>query len=196
MKIPMPAAILAGGASRRMGVSKAELPWGGTTLLEYQTARLAELFEEVFVIGKEDSRFAVGSAHLLKDRLPQTAPIHGLVRALEEIEDRVFVLAVDLPALSADVIREISRRGLETRAPALLPEANGILQPLAAVWRRGILPLAREQVARGELSLHGLAETAGTEVLREEQWRAFDPSGNSFANVNTLEQYLAARERA
>ncbi len=196
MKIPMPAAVLAGGASRRMGVSKAELPWGGTTLLAYQTARLVELFAEVFVVGKEDSRFTVGSVRILRDRLPQAAPIHGLVRALEEIEDRVFVLAVDLPALSAEVIREIARRGLETGVPAFLPEASGVLQPLAAVWRRGILPLARERVARGELSLHELAEAAGAEVLREEEWRALDPSGNSFANVNTLEQYLTARERA
>lgn len=179
-----------------MGVSKAELPWGGTTLLAFQTARLAELFDEVFVVGKEDSRFAAGSARILRDRLPEAAPIHGLLRALEEIEDHVFILAVDLPALSAEVIREIARRGLETGAPALLPEAGGILQPLAAVWRRGILSLARERVTRGELSLHGLAEAAVAEVLREEQWRALDPSGNSFANVNTLEQYLTARERA
>jgi len=196
MKIPMPAAVLAGGASLRMGVSKAELPWGGATLLEHQVERLSGLFVEVFVVGKEDSRLDIGPARILRDGSPQTATIHGLVRALEEADDHIFVLAVDLPALSAEVIREIARRGLETGAPALLPEANGVLQPLAAVWRRGILPLARERISRGELSLHRLAEAAGADVLREEGWRALDPSGNSFANVNTLEQYLAARERA
>ena len=46
-KIPMPAAVLAGGASRRMGRSKAALPYGAGTLLEFQTGRLADLFEEV-----------------------------------------------------------------------------------------------------------------------------------------------------
>ncbi|MGH9317806.1 MAG: molybdenum cofactor guanylyltransferase [Thermoanaerobaculia bacterium] len=196
MKIPMPAAVLAGGASRRMGVSKTALPWGGMTLLEHQTGRLAELFTEVFVVGKEDSRFEAGPARILWDRSPQAAPIHGLVRALEETKDHLFALALDLPALSADLIREIARRGLETRAPALLPEDKGVLQPLAAVWRRGILPLARDRIARGELSLHGLAQAAGAEILRQEQWRALDSSGNSFANLNTFEEYLAARERA
>jgi molybdopterin-guanine dinucleotide biosynthesis protein A len=71
-----------------------------------------------------------------------------------------------------------------------------VLQPLAAVWRREVLPAARERLARGELSLHGLAREVGADVIAEEEWRSADPSGNSFANVNTLEQYVALRERA
>jgi molybdopterin-guanine dinucleotide biosynthesis protein A len=67
---------------------------------------------------------------------------------------------------------------------------------LAAVWRKSILPIALARIARGELSLHGLAHEIGAEVLAEEEWRAADPSGNSFANLNTIEQYNAARERA
>jgi len=41
-----------------------------------------------------------------------------------------------------------------------------------------------------------LAQAAGAEILEEADWRPLDPSGNSFANVNTLEEYVAARERA
>ena len=51
-------------------------------------------------------------------------------------------------------------------------------------------------MARRELSLHGLAQEVGAEVIAEEEWRRADPSGNSFANANTLEQYVALRERA
>ncbi len=196
MKIPMPAAVLAGGASRRMGVSKAALPWGGLTLLAYQTARLAELFEEVFVVAKKEPGFGVGSARVVFDRVPDRAPVYGLLRALEEMPDRVFVLAVDLPVLTPEVIRAIARAGLESSAPALLPRASGLLQPLAAVWRREVLPIAERRLARGELSLHGLAEEAGAEVFEEELWRRLDPSGNSFASMNTFEEFLAARERA
>ena len=35
----MPAAVLAGGASRRMGAPKAALPYGAGTLAEHQTGR-------------------------------------------------------------------------------------------------------------------------------------------------------------
>ena len=191
----MPAAVLAGGASRRMGVPKAALPYGRTTLLAHQVGRLAEIFEDVFVVAKEAGFDAV-PARFVFDRTDARAPIHGLVRALEEVSDRLFVLAVDLPVVTAEVIRAIAERSLESSAPAVLPRADGRLQPLAAVWRSSVLPAARERIARSDLSLHGLAEEVGAEILGEETWKAIDPSGNSFANINTIEEYAAIRERA
>lgn len=192
----MPAAVLAGGASRRMGRPKAELPYGASTLLAFQTGRLAGIFEEVLVVAKKRPGFEAGPARVVLDGEAEHAAIHGLVRALEEAADRIFVLAVDLPALAAPVIRGIAARSLEGDAPAVLPRADGRLQPLAGVWRRAVLPLARRRIGAGELSLHGLAEEAGAEVFEESAWRALDPSGNAFENLNTLERYAALRERA
>jgi molybdopterin-guanine dinucleotide biosynthesis protein A len=196
VKIAMPAAVLVGGASRRMGVPKATLPYGRTTLLAHQAQRLSEIFEDVLVVAKEGSGFDAGPARLVFDRSSVRAPIHGLVRALEEVSDRVFILAVDLPVVTAEVIRAIAQRSLASSAPAVLPAADGRLQPLAAVWRASVLPAARERIARGDLSLHGLAGEVGAEIVPEEAWRAIDPSGNSFANINTIEEYAAIRERA
>jgi molybdenum cofactor guanylyltransferase len=196
MKLPMPAAVLAGGASRRMGVPKASLPYGRTTLLAHQTARLSEIFEEVFAVAKETPAFDVGPARLLLDRCPEHAAIHGLVRALEEARDSVFVLAVDLPLVTDGVIRAVAGRGLAGGAPAVVPRAGSLLQPLAAVWRREALPAAAARVRRGEMSLRGLAEEIGAEIFAEEAWRPFDPSGNSFANLNTIEHYVSARGTA
>src|SRR5262249_25156455 len=110
--------------------------------------------------------------------------------------DRVFVMAIDLPLMASDLIRGIAERGAATEAPALIPEAGGRLQPLAAVWRRSALAVARQQVARGELSLHGLAGAVHAEILSEKDWKQLDPSGNSFTNLNTMADYLALRERA
>jgi len=196
VKIAMPAAVLAGGASRRMGVPKAALPYGRTTLLAHQAERLSEIFDDVFIVAKEAPGIDAGPARLVFDAGGVRAPIHGLVRALEEVSDRVFVLAVDLPVVTAEVLRAIAQRGLASPASAVLPWADGRLQPLAGVWRARVLPAARERVARGDLSLHGLAEEVGAEIFPEETWRAIDPSGNSFANLNTIEQYTAMRERA
>ena len=192
----MPAAVLAGGASRRMGVPKAALPYGRTTLLAHQAERLSEIFDNVFVVAKEAPGVDAGPARLVFDTSAVRAPIHGLVRALEEVSDRVFVLAVDLPVVTAEVLRAIAQRSLASAAAAIRPWADGRLQPLAGVWRARVLPAARERVARGDLSLHGLAEEVGAEIFPEETWRAIDPSGNSFANLNTIEQYTAMRERA
>jgi molybdopterin-guanine dinucleotide biosynthesis protein A len=179
-----------------MGVPKAALPYGRTTLLAHQTGRLSALFSEVFVVAKEAPGFDGGPARVVLDRVPDRAPIHGLVRSLEEASDRLFVLAVDLPVVTNDVIRAIAERSLAGGAAAVVPRADGRLQPLCAVWRRSVLPAALARIGRGELSLHGLAEEVGAEIVLEEVWRALDPSGNSFANINTIEEYAAIRERA
>lgn len=180
-----------------MGVPKGALPYGRTTLLAHQVGRLSEIFEEVFVVAKEEvPGLGAAAARLLLDRTGVRAPIHGLARALEEVSDRLFVLAVDLPLVTGGVLRAIAEASLGSGAAAVVPLADGRLQPLAAAWRKCVLPAARERIARGELSLHGLAEEVGAEILPEETWRAIDPSGNSFANINTIEEYAAIRERA
>lgn len=192
----MPAAVLAGGASRRMGRPKAALAYGASTLLEFQTSRLAELFEAVFVVVKTDPSFAVGPARVLFETAPEHAAIHGLIRALEEAEDRVFVLAVDQPAVHSALLRAIAARSLRGDAAAVVPRADGRLQPLAAVWRRRCLDAARARVSAGDLSLQALAREVDADVFDESEWRAIDPSGAAFANLNTLEAYAAHRERA
>jgi molybdopterin-guanine dinucleotide biosynthesis protein A len=191
----MPAAVLAGGASQRMGRSKAALPWGAGNLLEFQTGRLALLFREVFIVVKETPDFPIGPARIVLENTPDFAAIHGLARAIEEADDRIFVLAVDLPSVTHDVVREIVRRAEATSALALIPEAGGRLQPLAAVWRRAAARFARNRIARDQLSLSGLADEVGAETLPESEWRKIDPSGASFTNVNTFNDYLAHRER-
>ncbi len=196
MTLPMPAAVLAGGGSRRMGRPKASLPYGAGTLLEFQADKLAGIFESVLVVVKEPLPAAVGTARVVLDRISGTAALHGLSRALEEAADRMFVLAVDLPALTPAVIRLIAGRSLASNAAAVVPRADGRLQPLAAVWRRSVLPAIERRIAEGEPSLQELAREVGVEIVEEADWRPVDPSGFAFENLNTLEQYAAHRERA
>jgi molybdopterin-guanine dinucleotide biosynthesis protein A len=196
MTLPMPAAVLAGGASRRMGRPKPALAFGSGTLLEFQTGRLATLFEEVLVVVKEPPSFPSGPARVVLDRASDYAAIHGLVRALEEARDRIFVLGVDLPAVPAALLRAIAERAYASDAAAVIPRADGRLQPLAAVWRRSVLPVAERRIAAGGRSLQGLAREIGAEIFEESDWKAVVPSGGAFANLNTLEVYAAMRERA
>jgi molybdopterin-guanine dinucleotide biosynthesis protein A len=192
----MPAAVLAGGASRRMGAPKAALPYGQTTLAAHQTLRLAELFDPVWIVVREPPAFLFGPARVLFDDDPERSAISGLTRALGEAEDRVFVLAVDLPLLPEPVIRAIAAASLASGAAALLPETAGGLEPLAGVWRRAALPVAAERVRAGDRSLRGLAKAVGAEAFPETAWRRLDPSGNAFANLNTIQDWAIARERA
>jgi molybdopterin-guanine dinucleotide biosynthesis protein A len=198
VKIPIPAAVLAGGASRRMGAagSKAALPYGAGTLAEHQTGRLARLFESVRLVAREPPAFPVGPARLLLDTDPERSAMSGLLRALEEAEDRVLVLAVDLPLVPEAVLAELARRSLASDAPALLPDNGGEIEPLAGVWRRSALEEGRRRAAAGDRSLRDFARAVGAVRFPDAEWRALDPSGNAFANVNTIDDWIVARSRA
>ena len=196
MTVSMPAAILAGGESRRMGVAKATLPYGRGTLAQHQADRLARVFAEVWLVVREAPEYATGADCILLDSDAERSALSGLMRALEEARDRVFVLAVDLPLVPESVLGAIASRALASDAAAVLPETAGILEPLAGVWRREVLPEARRRAESGQRSLRGLAEAVRAEAFPESAWRALDPSGNAFANLNTLEDWALARDRA
>ena len=133
---------------------------------------------------------------MVLDRTAELAAIHGLARALEEARDRIFVLAVDLPALTPAVARRIAERSLSSDALAVVPRADGRLQPLAAVWRKAARPELERRIGEGKRSLRSLAAAVGAEILEEGAWRDVDPSGAAFANLNTLEEWEGHRERA
>jgi molybdopterin-guanine dinucleotide biosynthesis protein A len=192
----MPAAVLAGGASRRMGSPKAALPYGAGTLAEHQTSRLSRAFEEVWLVVRDAPGFPFGPARVLFDSDPVQSALSGVLRALEEAADRVLVLAVDLPLVPEAVLAELARRSLASDAAAVLPENAGELEPLAGVWRRSALAEGRRRAAAGERSLRDFARAVGAEALPESAWRALDPSGNAFTNVNTVDDWLVARSRA
>jgi molybdopterin-guanine dinucleotide biosynthesis protein A len=192
----MPAAVLAGGASRRMGSPKAALPYGSGSLAEHQTSRLARAFEEVWLVVRDAPEFSVGPARILFDTDPVRSALSGVLRALEETADRVLVLAVDLPLVPEPLLADLARRSLASDAPAVLPENAGGLEPLAGVWRRSALAEGRRRAAAGERSLRDFARATGAEAVPESEWRVFDPSGNAFANLNTIEEWLVARSRA
>jgi len=179
-----------------MGVPKGSLPYGSGTLAEHQIRRLAPVFSEVWLVVREQPVYAFGRARLLFDRDPERSALSGVVRALEEASDRVFVLAVDLPLAGEDLLEGIARRSLDTEAAAVLPSSEEGLEPLAGVWRRAALPEAQRRAGAGTRSLRGLAEAVGAVIIPPAEWRQWDPSGNAFENLNTVADWTVARERA
>jgi molybdopterin-guanine dinucleotide biosynthesis protein A len=192
MRLEMPAALLVGGSSRRMGRPKAELPWRGTTLAGWQAERLSRLFGEVWVVAKAGQPLPETAGRRLDESAAEPAAIFGLIRALEEAPGKIFVLGVDLPLLPDALISLIARRGAESSSRALLAEAQGRLQPLAAVWDAAILPQARARAGAGKLAMTDLARAVGVEVLPREEWADLDAEDTAFRNINTPADLAAA----
>ena len=113
----------------------------------------------------------------------EKAPIFGVARALRDASGQCFILAVDYPLITSDVLRFLRDRGG-------VPMWNGEPQLLCAVWDASLLPQIDARIAEGRFDLRGLNEQ---EIIAEAELRQrFD--GEPLMNVNTPAD-LAAAER-
>jgi molybdopterin-guanine dinucleotide biosynthesis protein A len=187
------AAVLAGGASRRMGRDKATMPVGGRPLAGLALAAAARVADRVVLVAPAghpasglaaagDDPGPVPAAALVTD--PGRGPLAALAAAFAAVDAvHVLVLAGDHPGLRAELLAHLV--GLRHRAEAVACRRGGRLEPLVAVYeRRPALAAARARLAAGDGSLRGLLADLGTLVVEEAEWRRLDPDGRSFADLD------------
>ena len=197
------ALLLAGGKSSRMGRDKSALPVNGEPLWQRQLAVLrATEPAEIFISGKCDGPYADCGVEILLDEIPDCGPLGGIATALRRCKsERLLVLAVDMPAMTADFLRALLDESQRTamgvvpsvaapvRAQARIrtsPGENdgGQLEPLAAVYPRAAFDVAEECLRAGErrlekfvrdaaaLGLLRVHEAAGDEAALFENWNS------------------------
>lgn len=176
--------LLTGGAGRRLGADKATLLLDGERLAERQAHLLREVCDPCLEVGpgasglrsiREDPAgagplvaMAAGGAALRRDG-------HG---------GGALVVAVDLPLLTADVLRFLARF---PGSGSVVPFVDGRAQPLCARYSARALEAAARLGAAGERSMKALLE-----ALEDLQWAGprmwgAVASAEAFADVDTPE---------
>jgi molybdopterin-guanine dinucleotide biosynthesis protein A len=178
------AAVLAGGASRRMGRDKATLAVGGVELASVALAAAARVADPVVLVAPEGHPARRLAAVPVTD--PGLGPLAAVAAALDALEaEHVLVLAGDHPGLRVELLAHLV--GLAAGAEAVACRRGPRLEPLVAVYRRApALALARARLAEeaGDHSLTGLLAGLRTLVVEEPRWRALDPDGRSFVDLD------------
>lgn len=185
--------MLAGGLGSRIGGDKAVVSLGGRPLVSYALGALREALGPtgpVAVVAKRDTllpALPAGVAVWIEPDEPRH-PLTGIVCALERAGGRdVLVLAVDLPLVTAGVLRGLLDAAA---APVMAARAGGRAQPLCALYAASSLPLLRAAPPGWRLN----------DIIAELGAVAVDVGdANALLNVNTLqdaqraEALLAAR---
>jgi molybdopterin-guanine dinucleotide biosynthesis protein A len=104
------------------------------------------------------------------------------MRALKDADKQAFILAVDYPLITSDVLRHLRD---DTRVPIW----DGRPQPLCAVWDVAALPRIEHRIARNQFDLRGLLDR---EMIPEPELRARF-AGEPLRNVNTPAEWEAVR---
>ena len=122
--------VLAGGQSRRMGTDKATLVVDGRRLVDRAVATLAEACDQVLVAGGTRTIDALDVEQVSDDG---SGPLAGIVAGLRRCTTPLLaVLAVDMPAASADVFRTLAARW--SGEAGVAPSVHGVAQPLHAIY--------------------------------------------------------------
>jgi molybdopterin-guanine dinucleotide biosynthesis protein A len=153
--------VLAGGASRRMGRDKATLihPGTGTTMVQRTVAVLVSRCHPVFVVAAPGQTLPdVDPAAVLRDTIPGQGPLPATAIGLRAASaagcEWAFVCAVDMPALSAQVVDELA---CHRDADAVLAW-DGREHYLAAIYRTALAGRIDALAASGERRMRALVD--------------------------------------
>jgi len=189
-----------------MGAAKADLEWHGSTLLYRAAAVLARTVDGPVVVvaapGQALPELPDGVT-VVEDPVEGLGPMQGLAAGLAAVADRAetaFVCSTDLPFLHPAYVRRVLR-ALTGDYDVALPVARGFRQPLAAAYRTRIAGLVADLLAQGNqrpgmIFKHcAVLQLDDAALLDDALLAKLDPELDSVVNVNTPEEYTAARDR-
>jgi molybdenum cofactor guanylyltransferase len=194
------ALVLCGGQSRRMGRSKAWLPFGGEVLLQRVVrlvATVADPIEVVAAPGQNLPELAANVA-ILRDTVAGRGPLQALSTGLASLPDSstfVYATATDVPFLEPRWILRLVE--LSDGQDLVIPFVGGYYHPLAALYRkRTVLPAIEALLREDRLRAGFLVEAVKTRVVGDAELRAVDPGLGTVRNLNFPEDYEQAVREA
>ena len=184
MKYSIPAILFAGGKSSRMGRDKALLPFANfPTLSEYQYRRLEKLFSEVYLSAKED-KFDF-DANIIYDTNNASSPLVGLISVFETLDvEEIFILSVDAPFVDATVVETLIKQ--KEGYDAVIARTESGKQPLCGIYKRAVLPAAKENLGQDDHRLANLLNKVSSHFV-------FFEDDTLFLNLNHPHEYEKAK---
>jgi len=183
------AAILAGGASSRMGTNKALLLVDGVPIISRTYQILARLFREVIIVTNMPEEYAFIPCRKVPDIHPGYGSIAGLQSALAHSTfSRTFVTACDMPYLNPGLIRLLCT--VDETADAVVPlNSEGLREPLHAVYARSSLPAIDTAIAANDRSILHILDHVQTRLVGQDETGNTAGDSTAFMNVNTMDEY-------
>ncbi|MBN2846845.1 MAG: formate dehydrogenase accessory sulfurtransferase FdhD [Coriobacteriia bacterium] len=199
IRLPITAAVLAGGRSQRMGVDKTLLLFDGEPLVRRVAEIAGGICEHVLVITNRPEAMAdaglPASVRIVADEVAYQGPLGGLITALDVAEDEwVLAVGADMPWLAPALVQTLwdARDG----AQMVLPVGEKGPEPLLALYHTSCLPEARRVLASGRRRLVAMIPAVKTVEVPLDSLRVADPSLRSLVNVNTPQELLETRDEA
>jgi molybdopterin-guanine dinucleotide biosynthesis protein A len=180
--------VLSGGESRRMGTDKAFLKIGGLPLIEHVIRALRSVAERIIIVSNFPEAYASYNAEIATDAFKKRGSLIGLYSGLLRSQDEYnIVVACDMPFLNSRLLSHMS--GLAAGYDIIVPKPAELIEPLHAIYHKGLIPVIEDHIKRDQRKIRGIFEGRRIRYVTEEEINRFDPARRSFINLNTPEEY-------
>jgi len=182
--------VLAGGASRRMGFDKAQLPLGSERMVDRQIRVLRAVCRSVAILGPR-AGFVGKGVEVYEDEISGQGPLGGIQTGLHwaRTEFSLF-LACDMPLMEERFLRYLCEQALASHALATLPPPwAGGRYPICAVLRRGALARVSSCLEVGQHQVGRFFLRCPRRTISRAEFARAGFSTRLFCNLNTLEEY-------
>ncbi len=189
--------ILCGGVGSRLGGrNKAFLTLGDQCFLERLRDTLAPLVDELLLVARDAEIFADYAEKTVPDIYSTRCALTGIHAGLKQARtSHAFFVACDAPLLRSALVRGLLREAT-TDTDAVVPEYDGFLEPLCAVYSRQCLPAIEELLDSGICQIRRLYPMIRVRTMDKPRLLELDPDLESFFNVNTEEDLRQLEGRA
>lgn len=195
--------IQAGGESRRMGQSKALVPFAGRPLMCRMVERLSPVADELIITTNEGDKLAFlhdmypdVNIRLVPDLHDFRGALPGIHTALDAATNPfVAIVACDMLFASAKLIVAESIALKESGADMVVPVNKHGYEPFHAIYRRsGCLPAVEDLLANGIKRAQSFYDRVEVREFTQAEVLAAEPMGGCFINANTPDELRRIEE--
>lgn len=188
--------IQAGGQSSRMGVDKGLVELCGRTMIENIIERLQLFADEMLITSNQPRKYGKFGIRVFPDVYKDYGALAGLHTALSYASNElVFVIACDLPFVNRNLFKFMKNIFEAKSVDVVIPRTENGFEPFYAFYRKSTcLPLVTEAIKSEKKRLISWHENAIVHPVYETELRTFDPTLNSFLNINTPEELVLAQK--
>lgn len=188
-------AVLVGGASRRMGRPKAQLPYKNHTFLEQILMTIRPFVGRLVVVGGTGTEEALGGVGAearagvdwIPDVVAHAGPLAGIVAALQhDPKSDWLCIACDMPLIERAAVQWLVRRYHEcnTDVVAARRDDASAPEPFPAIYLRTSLPALYSTLTSPSHGLRSAMEQLNC-------WTPLVPTKftDSWSNINTIQDW-------
>lgn len=194
----------AGGESRRMGRSKATVPFLGEPLIWRGINRLLPLADEFIITTNEpqnldflDDLVELGKIRLVTDAYEERGALRGVYTAINAASrEFVALVACDMIFPSRNLIAAELDALMAEEGDVAVPKTQFGYEPFHAVYRRSTcLPVVYSATEAGEIKATSWFDRVRVIEFDGARTALAEPRGGCFINVNTPDELAQAQEK-